>query len=311
MPYRHVPVMLEEVLAYLDCRPGKRYADCTLGGSGHARGICERISPDGLLIGIDQDPDAVANAREVLRGFQACSRLFCGNFVELPDYLDDLRISALDGILLDLGISLHQLEGSGKGFSFQRDEPLDMRMGRSGETTAATIINTASEEELRRIFKTYGEEPRAARIARKIAAARRRGVIRTSGQLAGIVARAVGGRAGSGRLHPATKVFMGLRIAVNRELERLETFMQRVDELLNPGGRLCVLAFHSLEDRIVKQRLRVLAKGCHCPPDFPQCVCGAQPAVRILTPKVVKPSRAEVLQNPMARSCRLRAAEKL
>jgi 16S rRNA (cytosine1402-N4)-methyltransferase len=292
--YRHIPVMPAEVLEYLDCRPGKIYVDGTLGGAGHARAILERSAPDGILIGLDQDGDAIANARTVLAAYSGRVQLVHENFARLADVLSQLGLSGADGILLDLGISLYHLEGSGRGFSFQRDEPLDMRMDRRSAETAEGLVNGLREDDLKRIFQEYGEERFSGRIARRVAAARRRQRIRTTAELARIVCEAVpGGR--RSRIHPATRVFMALRIAVNREIERLEEFLSGLPALLNPGGRVCILSFHSLEDRVVKQRLKALGKD----------------TLRILTRKVVRPAAAEIAANPMARSAKLRAAEKI
>ena len=312
MRYRHIPAMPKEVMYYLNCRPGKIFVDGTIGGCGHAGKICEKILPDGLLIGIDQDMDAIANAQKVLESYASNVRLFHGNFIHLPDFLSQLKIAAVDGILLDLGVSLHQIENSGRGFSFGGDEPLDMRMDKQSGETAESLINNLARGSLSSIFKDYGEERWAKQIAYKIVEARKQKKIRTSKQLTQIVIDAIPGHALSKqKIHPATRVFMALRIAVNQELERLKTFMEQIADFLNPGGRLCVLSFHSLEDRIVKQRLKALEKGCSCPPQLPMCVCGQNPQVSILTKKVVRPTTEEVIANPMARSTRLRAAEKL
>nr|WP_124331336.1 16S rRNA (cytosine(1402)-N(4))-methyltransferase RsmH [Desulfonema ishimotonii] len=315
--YRHISVMPEESIAWLNCRPGKVYVDCTLGGAGHSRAILERILPDGLLIGIDRDEAAIRNAEAILRPYGRNFRLFRGNFTRLPEFLKTLGIDGVDGILADLGLSLYQIEGSGRGFSFMRDEPLDMRMDTTTGVTAGELVNTLSEAELSRLFWEYGEERFARRIAGEIVRARAASPIASSLLLAGIVRRAVPRpprkpKHGSGRrIHPATRVFMALRIAVNGELENVEQIMEMAPELLNPGGRLCVLTFHSLEDRIVKHRIKALEKGCVCPPDFPICVCNRQRVWRNLTRKGVRPTAAEVAANPMARSTMLRAAEKL
>ena len=312
MSYRHIPAMLNEVVNYLNCRPGNVYVDGTLGGCGHARAICEKIIPGGTLIGIDQDIDAVSNAETVLKDYSSNIHLFHGNFIRLPEFLEQLEIDSVDGILLDLGLSQHQIENSGRGFSFRKDEPLDMRMDIQSRQTAQELVNDLSQQELQELFRKYGEERRAKQIVKNIAGIRRREKIRTSKQLAQIIIDSIPAKASSQqKIHPATRVFMALRIAVNRELERLETFLEHAVDLLNPGGRLCVLSFHSLEDRIVKQRFKDLEKGCICPPKLPQCVCGQQPQLRILTKKVVRPTEEEIAANPMARSTRLRAAEKL
>ena len=312
MPFKHIPVMLPQVLHYLNCKQGKIYVDCTLGGSGHARAICEKIVPDGVLIGIDQDIDAIQNATEVLKQFDLSIHLFHENFVHLPELLKQLRIAAVDGILLDLGISLHQLESSGRGFSFNKEEPLDMRMNIEASTKAEDLINSMEEKSLRNVFQEYGEERWAGQIARKIVKQRQRKAIRSSAELAQIICDAVPKKASfNQKIHPATRVFMALRIAVNRELERLDLFMENVADLLNPKGRLCVLSFHSLEDRIVKHRIKALEKTCVCPPDFPKCVCTQKKIVRSLTKKVVRPAKDEIEINPMARSSKLRAFEKI
>jgi 16S rRNA (cytosine1402-N4)-methyltransferase len=311
MPYFHIPVMLAEVVHYLDCRPGKTYIDCTLGGAGHARTICDKILPDGILVGIDQDKDAIRNAKRLLKSYEANVYLVHDNFINLPEIISQYHITAADGILLDLGLSLHQLESSNRGFSFRKEEPLDMRMNTDNKLKAADIVNSESEENLKKIFKDYGEERWSRRIARKIVQIRKHEKILSSRQLATIVCNAVPQEAFKQKIHPATRVFMALRIAVNRELENLESFMQSAVGCLNPGGRLCVLSFHSLEDRIVKKQMKAWEKGCTCPPDFPDCVCGQKPLVRILTKKVVRPKEKEIEINPMARSTKLRAMEKL
>lgn len=304
--------MPKEVDHYLNCRPGQKIVDGTIGGCGHASRICAKILPDGLLIGIDRDKDAIASAKIILEPFAPNICLFHGNFIHLSDFLSQLKLTAVDGILLDLGVSLHQIENSGRGFSFRADEPLDMRMNNQSGKTAADLINSLHEVELKTIFKNYGEERWAKRIATKIINVRRQKKIRTSKELAKIIIDAIPRQAAlKQKIHPATRVFMGLRIAVNQELETLKAFMDQVVRFLNPGGRLCVLSFHSLEDRIVKHQLRALEKGCSCAPQLPSCVCGQKPVIKILTKKVVRPTAEEVSINPMARSTRLRAAEKI
>jgi len=312
VPFKHIPVMLPQALRYLNCIPGKIYVDCTLGGSGHAGAICKKITPKGIFIGIDQDIDAVRNAKKVLKPFNLIIHLFHDNFIYLPELLQQLKIDAVDGILLDLGISLHQLESSGRGFSFNKDEPLDMRMNLKSRTTAEDLINSMDEKNLKKIFYKFGEERRAGQIAKRIVTQRQRKAIRSSRELAQIVRDAVPKKVSfKQKIHPATRTFMALRIAVNRELEMLDVFMENVADLLNPKGRLCVLSFHSLEDRIVKHRMNALGKGCICPPDLPKCACNKKSLVRILTKKVVRPTQDEVANNPMARSAKLRAVEKL
>jgi 16S rRNA (cytosine1402-N4)-methyltransferase len=303
--------MVNEVVDYLGCSPGKTYVDGTLGGCGHAQAILRLIGPSGFLIGIDRDPDAIAWARHALRAFQTNIQLFNDNFAKLPHILQRVEKEAVDGIVLDLGLSLHQLEKSNRGFSFMRDEPLDMRMTPEEHLSAKDIVNRFSEKNLTDLLVRYGEEPWAKRIARAIVSARRQGDIVSSLQLAHIVKEAIPAKHRPKRIHPATRSFQALRIAVNHELESLEGFLQNAAGLLNPRGRLCVLSFHSLEDRIVKQRFRALARGCQCPPDFPVCQCGKDPQVTILTKKPMTPNPAEVQSNPMARSAKLRAVERL
>ena len=312
MAYRHTPAMPQEVLHYLDCKPGRTYVDGTLGGAGHAALICENIKPEGTLIGIDQDPDAIRNAQDRLKPFKDIARLFHGSFTEIPQFLAQVELQTVDGILLDLGISQHHLEASGRGFSFQKDEPLDMRMDVRRTETAADIVNSLTDLELARLFRTYGDERRSKQIARKIIAARKHHPIKTSRQLSDVICSAFPARdRKSHRIHPATRVFMALRIAVNNELERVRKFMEHVVDWLHPGGRLCVLSFHSGEDRIVKHQLKKLSAGCICPPRLPVCACGHKPSMRILTRKAIKPGSAEIEANPMARSTRLRAAERI
>ena len=303
--------MPEEAVNMLNCRPGKIYVDGTLGGCGHAGLILERIAPGGTLIGIDQDMDAFQNAKEVLAPFQDHIHLVHDNFFNLKRILAQLDISAVDGILLDLGLSLNQIENSGRGFSFMRDEPLDMRMDVTSSTTAEDIVNRFDEKALATLFRKNSDERWARPIARKIVRERNRCLIRSSKQLADIVCSVVPKKKHGRHIHPATKVFMALRIAVNRELEVLKTFSDTAVEMLNPGGRLCVLSFHSLEDRIVKHSFKRLEKGCICPSDFPRCNCGRTKLVRVLTPKALKPSDNEIAENPLSRNTRLRAIEKI
>ena len=312
MSYKHIPVMLSEVVHYLNCKPGKIYADCTLGGSGHAGAILEKIIPDGILIGIDQDIDAIKNAKRKLKPYKLNIHLFHDNFINLPKILSQLNITAVDGILLDLGISFHHLDSSGRGFSFRKDEPLDMRMNIESDTTAEELINTMDEKSLAEIFFKYGEERYSRKIAKKIVNVRKKEKIKSSRQLSEIVCGAVSGKASSKRrIHPATRVFMAVRIAVNKELNMLNSFMETAFDLLKPEGRFCILSFHSLEDRIVKRKIKLMEGKCICPPALPRCVCNKTRVIRSLTKKVLRPTEEEVAANPMARSARLRAVEKL
>ncbi|MFO7839289.1 MAG: 16S rRNA (cytosine(1402)-N(4))-methyltransferase RsmH [Desulfosalsimonadaceae bacterium] len=312
MQYRHTPVMVDEVLACLNCRPGSICVDCTVGGAGHAAAVINKILPDGLLIGIDQDRGAIEAAAQKLRPYEANIHLVRDNFVNLPEILAKIGIRAVDAILADLGVSLYQLESSGRGFSFRHEEPLDMRMNEDGPRRAADIVNEESARALKQIFKNYGEERWAGPIADKIVARRKKQRIATTGELVELVRAAVPGRVlGKRKIHPATKIFMALRIAVNQELEALDRFLAAAVELLQPGGRICIISFHSLEDRIVKHRFKSLENPCTCPRDFPECVCGNEPKLRVLTKKVKRPGAEEIQRNPLARSACLRVAEKL
>ena len=312
MRYGHTPVMLKETVDSLNCAKGMLIADCTVGGAGHSRLIAERILPGGLLIGIDRDPAALQAARERLRDWapeEVC--LVHDNFSNFPHILNQLGIAAVDGVLLDLGVSLYQFQGSGRGFSFARDEPLDMRMDVRQDLTAGAIVNNSSETGLAGIFREFGEERYAVKIARALVRAREREEIVTSGQLARIVEEAYPAKSRRlMKIHPATRVFMALRIAVNDELENLKKFLAGVADCLKVGARLCVLSFHSLEDRIVKQQMKLWARTCVCPPDLPVCRCDKKQEFRIITRKAMVPSAAEIMENPMARSTRLRVAER-
>ena len=310
--FRHLSVMPDEVIRFLAPKPGGIYLDGTLGGGGHAGLIAELCTPgNGILIGIDQDREALEAAGQRLRGYGAGVRLVHGNFSEIQRHLDGLGIERLDGFLLDLGVSSHQLDSGGRGFSFQQDAPLDMRMDTSRGETAADLVNTLPEAELERIIKEYGEERWARRIAAFIVKARSEAPIERTLHLADIVKGAIPKAKWEERIHPATRTFQALRIAVNRELESLEQGLRGAIDRLKPGGRGVVISFHSLEDRIVKHIFREYASGCTCPRHLPVCVCGNQPRVRVLTGRPVTATAEETGQNPRARSAKLRAVEKL
>ncbi len=304
--------MPDQVHEHQNLTPGSICVDCTLGGAGHALATVKAILPDGLLIGIDQDKDAIAHAKKILNPFQKNIKLFHHNFSDLPQILASNGIDGVNAILLDLGFSLNQIRNSRRGFSFNLDEPLDMRMDTRNPMTAQTIINTWSEKELSQIFFKFGEEKFSGRIARAIVRERDSRPITGSGALAGIIAAAVPQSVkAKSKIHPATKVFQALRIAVNRELEVLQDFMQAVPDMLVKGGRLCVISFHSLEDRIVKQAIRQFESGCTCPKDLPYCACGFVPKMRSVFRKPLFPTPEEIEANPMARSSRLRVAERI
>lgn len=308
--YVHQPVMVAEVLSGLSLKPSGIYVDCTVGGGGHSYAILERLEGRATLIGIDRDPEAIAAARERLAPFGDRVVLVRGEFAHLPEILGRLGFRAVDGILYDLGASAHQLMTPQRGFSYHEDGPLDMRMDPDQELTAAKLVNTLSEHELAALIRQYGEEKWATRIARYITERRRRRPITRTLELAEIVKRAIPAAARRRGPHPARRTFMALRVAVNRELDFLEKSLRDAAEILRPGGRLCVLAYHSLEDRIVKNVFRALAGICTCPPRTPRCVCRPRAVLKVVTPHPVRPTAAEVEANPAARSARLRVAER-
>ncbi|MBR0463253.1 MAG: 16S rRNA (cytosine(1402)-N(4))-methyltransferase RsmH [Clostridia bacterium] len=315
MAFQHTPVLLQECLTGLQVRPDGVYLDGTLGGGGHAAAVLGRLTT-GRLIGIDRDDEAIAAASARLRALQrdglpAFSALH-GNFHDAKALLAEIGVDRVDGALLDLGVSSHQFDTGERGFSYQEDAPLDMRMDRSQRLTAAMIVNTWPQDEISRILTDYGEESWAAHIARVICDRRRSTPIETTGQLVSLIDAAIPKKI---RLkdtsHPARKTFQALRIAVNDELAPLEKALRDLVDLLNPGGRLCVIAFHSLEDRIVKNTFRNMADPCTCPPSFPVCVCGKKPLIRLVTRKPITPSEDELKANNRARSATLRVAERL
>jgi len=302
----HTPVLLSETLRALAVMPGGRYIDCTLGGGGHAAAILDHSSPGGQLLGIDADPKALEAARDRLQNYRNSTLLINDNFVNLQSICIKYDFSPVHGILFDLGLSSLQLNGNGRGFSFQYDAPLDMRFSPHQKVTAADIVNTTPEAKLARIIREYGEEIYSHRIASHIIKQR---PVKTTLQLARLIEKAVGGR--RGKLHPATKTFQALRIAVNHELEYLETALRQAIDLLGFEGRLAVISYHSLEDRIVKRLMQREARGCICPPGTPICVCGHLPRLRLINRRVINPSVREIDLNPRSRSARLRAAERV
>ncbi len=301
---------MEDVLKLLRCeRPGL-YVDCTIGAGGHASGILSS-SPDNRVIGIDWDGKAIETARENLKIFGSRVTYVHDDYSSVGSILDDIKISETDGFLFDLGLSSMQVDSPERGFSFRYDAPLDMRMDTRKETTAAEIVNNLDEGRLVQILKEFGEERWARRIVSAIVRERVKGAINTTGQLAEIVRSAVPHPYSTGRIHPATRTFQALRIAVNRELELIDKAIRDAIRHLKKGGRICVISFHSLEDRIVKQTFRSMEKGCICPPRIPYCVCGLKKEVTVLTRKPIRPSSAEITNNPRSGSARLRAAERL
>jgi 16S rRNA (cytosine1402-N4)-methyltransferase len=305
----HVPVLAGEVLEALAPRPGDTVVDCTFGAGGHSALLAERLRGDGKLIAIDRDPTVAPYFERVRRAGTIQSRLLRGDFaVVLPQLAaNDVRV---DAILLDLGVSSMQLDRPERGFSYAADAPLDMRMDPSAELTARDVVNEADERELADIFRRYGEERYARQIARAIARRRGRQPFERTGDLVETIKQAIPAPARFGEGHPARRVFQALRIEVNDELGSLERALPSALELLRPGGRLAVISFHSLEDRIVKRFLRSQEHGCTCPPDFPLCVCGSEPSLRATPRRAIRPSAAEVARNPRAQSARLRVAVK-
>ena len=305
--FAHVPVMLEECLAALAIKPGGIYLDGTAGGGGHSAAIAKQLGA-GRLYAMDRDPDAIAAAGAALSGLPA--EVLQADFRDAAATLRALGVAGLDGALLDLGVSSHQLDSAARGFSYHGDAPLDMRMSRSGQT-AADVVNTASREELTRVFRDYGEESYAWQIAGKIVKAREAAPLETTGQLAELVSSAVPPAVRRKQKNPARKVFMALRIHVNGEFDALEAGLRDVFDLLKPGGRFAVITFHSLEDRIVKQKFRALTTRCICPPELPVCVCGGKAKAAYVGKNPIVPTERELEENRRARSAKLRAVEKL
>ena len=307
---RHVSVLLDECISNLNIDPDGIYVDGTLGLGGHSAEIAKRLS-GGRLICIDRDQTAIERAGKRLAPYADRITFVHGNFSETASVLDSLGIEAVDGMLFDLGVSSPQLDESERGFSYQHDAPLDMRMDKSAAPTAWTVVNEWSRDELRRILSQYGEERYAGPISAAIERARQTGPIETTGQLVDIIRSALPASALREKQHPAKRSFQGIRIAVNDELGAVSRMMQAAVPRLRQGGRLAVISFHSLEDRIVKSELAAAAKGCTCPPEFPVCVCGKTPQIRILTRKPILPGPQELEENPRARSAKLRVAQKL
>jgi 16S rRNA (cytosine1402-N4)-methyltransferase len=312
-PVQHIPVMADEVIDVLAPKAGSRQIDATLGGGGHAQRILDACDPDGRLLGLDADGAAIARVQAKLGArYGERLRLRQANFRELATVAPAEGFDPIDGCLFDLGLSSFQLADEERGFGFRTGGALDMRFDTGRGVSAAELVNTLDAKELTALFREYGEEPFAGRIARAIVDARRTARIETAKELAALVARVAPSRApGRRRVHPATRVFQALRIAVNEELDALQAGLAAAVDLLRPGGRLVVLSYHSLEDRIVKRFLQAERRGCTCPPEAPVCVCGRQPRLRLLSPKGLVPTEAEITANPRARSARLRAAERI
>lgn len=311
MEFQHKSVLLQECIDALDIRPDGIYLDGTLGGAGHSSQIARRLTEGGRLIGVDRDRTALAAAKERLAPYADRVTLVHSNFAEIDAILDSLGIPAVDGMLFDLGVSSPQLDDASRGFSYMADAPLDMRMDKDDVLTAGEVVNTWPQGELRRILYDYGEERYAPQIAAAICRAREKAPIETTLELVDIIRSAMPAQALREKQHPAKRSFQAIRIAVNDELGAVSRMMQAAVGRLNPGGRLAVITFHSLEDRIVKSEMQQAARGCTCPPEFPVCVCGKKPLVKLVTRKPIVSGPAELEENPRARSAKLRVTEKL
>ena len=308
--FHHIPVLFNETMDSLDIKPDGIYVDGTAGGAGHSSQIAMRLE-DGRLIAIDQDETAVAVATQRLDALQKNTTVVRSNFCEIAKVCKELEIDGIDGVLLDLGVSSYQLDAAERGFSYSSDAPLDMRMDNRKTLNAHTVVNTYSEQALKKILFDYGEERFAPQIASAIVRAREKKPIESTAELSDIVKYAIPSSAREGGHHPAKRSFQAIRIEVNAELDVIEPAIRDAVSLLNKGGRIAIITFHSLEDRIVKQTFASLATGCTCPKNFPICVCGNKPKVKIITKKPILPSSRELEENPRSRSAKLRIAEKL
>ncbi|CAG9708632.1 16S rRNA (cytosine(1402)-N(4))-methyltransferase RsmH [Clostridium neonatale] len=310
MEFKHVSVLLNECIEGLNIKPNGTYVDCTLGGAGHSSHILKNLSKDGVLVGIDQDRDALTAAKERLKDYDNV-RYVHSNFYNIDNILSELDIEKVDGILMDLGVSSYQLDEASRGFSYMQDAPLDMRMNRDNDFSAYDIVNNYSEEQLYKIIKDYGEERFAKRIANFIVNAREINPIQTTLELVEIIKNAIPAKARREGPHPAKRTFQAIRIEVNSELKILNKTIEDGVERLNKGGRMVIITFHSLEDRIVKLKYRELENPCTCPKEFPMCVCGKKPTIKVLTRKGLAPSKEEIEENPRSRSAKVRILEKI
>ena len=311
MIFGHKSVLLDETIESLDIKPDGIYVDGTLGGGGHASEVCRRLGDKGRFIGIDQDADAIAAASERLKEFGDKVTIVRSNYENIDEVLKELGISQVDGIYLDLGVSSYQLDTAERGFTYREDDaPLDMRMDQRNEMTAKDIVNTYSESELFHIIKNYGEDRFAKNIAKHIVRARQEKEIETTGELIEIIKAAIPAKVRATGGHPAKRTFQAIRIELNKELEVLDNSIDKMTDLLAPGGRLSIITFHSLEDRIVKNRFRINENPCTCPPDFPVCMCGKKSKGRVVTRKPILPSEEELSENKRSKSAKLRVFEK-
>lgn len=310
MEFKHKSVLLDETIESLNIKPNGIYVDGTLGGGGHSYEIAKRLTDGGRLIGIDQDEDAIRAAKERLSEFADRVTIVRDNYCNMPKVLDELGISKVDGILLDIGVSSYQLDEAERGFTYKQDAPLDMRMDQRQEMTAKDIVNGYSEEDLYRIIRDYGEDKFAKNIAKHIVQARQIKPVETTFELDDIIKAAIPMKFRATGGHPAKKTFQAIRIELNRELEVLDESIDAMTDLLNDNGRLCIITFHSLEDRIVKTRFRKNENPCTCPPDFPVCVCGKKPKGKVITRKPIVPDEEELEENKRAKSSKLRVFER-
>lgn len=310
MDFKHISVLLDETIDGLDIKPDGIYVDGTLGGGGHSYEILKRLSPKGRLIGIDQDGEALKAAGERLKEFENQITLVRSNYCEIDKVLKELNVEKVDGILLDIGVSSYQLDNLERGFSYKSDAPLDMRMDTRQELTAADVVNTYSENELFKIIKDYGEDKFAKNIAKHIVLARKEKPLETTKELSEVIKRAIPMKVQAKGGHPAKKTFQAIRIEVNQELTVLKESIDKMIDLLKPNGRICIITFHSLEDRIVKIKFRENENPCTCPPNFPVCVCGKKSKGKVITRKPIIPSEDEIEENKRAKSSKLRIFER-
>ena len=310
MDFKHISVLLDETIDGLDIKPDGIYVDGTLGGGGHSYEILKRLSPKGRLIGIDQDGEALKAAGERLKEFENQITLVRSNYCEIDKVLKELNVEKVDGILLDIGVSSYQLDNLERGFSYKSDAPLDMRMDTRQELTAADVVNTYSENELFKIIKDYGEDKFAKNIAKHIVLARKEKPLETTKELSEVIKRAIPMKVQAKGGHPAKKTFQAIRIEVNQELTVLKESIDKMIDLLKPNGRICIITFHSLEDRIVKTKFRENENPCTCPPNFPVCVCGKKSKGKVITRKPIIPSEDEIEENKRAKSSKLRIIER-
>ena len=309
--FKHISVLLDETIEGLAIKPDGIYVDGTMGGAGHGYEVCKRLGPDGRYIGIDRDEAAIAAGRQRLSEFEDKVSIVRGNYSSASEILKELNIEKVDGIMLDLGVSSHQLDVAERGFSYMADAPLDMRMDKRQERTAYDIVNSYSEHELAHIIREYGEDKFAQNIAKHIVAMRQKKPIETTGELNEAIRAAIPMKIQKTLGHPSKRTFQAIRIELNEELEELSTALESMIDLLNPGGRLCIITFHSLEDRMVKTMFKKEESPCTCPPEFPVCVCGKKPRVKIITKKPILPSETEQEENSRARSAKLRVLERI